>query len=91
MATNDRLPDASPSTDAAAHPDALEPRRDGAAAHPVALDPWREGARIGRQLGAWAAASVALGALLLAVSDDVVVRAFAVQCLVWGAIDGLIA
>lgn len=63
------------------------PAADG---HP-ALDPWRAGARIGRQLGAWAVLSVTTGALLLALSDGVAARAFAVQCLVWGAIDGGIA
>lgn len=57
----------------------------------VALDPWVAGAQIGRQLGAWAALSVAAGALLLLATDDVAARAFAVQCLVWGAIDGAIA
>jgi hypothetical protein len=55
------------------------------------LDPWLAGAQIGRQLGAWAALSVAAGAALLLASDDVAARAFAVQCLVWGAIDGAIA
>ncbi|MDF1523362.1 MAG: hypothetical protein P1P87_11185 [Trueperaceae bacterium] len=54
------------------------------------LDPWVAGAQIGRQLGAWAALSVATRAALLLASDDAAARAFGVQCLVWGAIDGAI-
>jgi hypothetical protein len=55
------------------------------------LDPWREAARIGRQLGAWALASVVAGAALVVFGDGPGVRAFGLQCLVWGAIDGAIA
>lgn len=57
----------------------------------VAIDPWRASARIGLQLGAWALASVALGALLWVAAPGPGVRAFALQFLVWGAIDGAIA
>jgi hypothetical protein len=54
-------------------------------------DPWRASARIGRQLGAWAAASVGVGGALLALADGAAARAFGLQFLVWGAIDGAIA
>ena len=54
-------------------------------------DPWRASARIGRQLGAWAAASVLIGGPLLAFADDPAARAFGLQFVVWGAIDGAIA
>ena len=55
------------------------------------LDPWRASARIGRELGAWAVASVVLGGALLAFADGAALRAFGLQFLVWGAIDGAIA
>ncbi len=54
-------------------------------------DPWRASARIGRQLGAWAVASVVLGGVLLTFADGATARAFGLQFLVWGAIDGAIA
>ncbi|MFN2322098.1 MAG: hypothetical protein ABR510_03975 [Trueperaceae bacterium] len=55
------------------------------------LDPWRASARIGRQLGAWAVASIVLGGALVAFADGAAARAFGLQGLVWGAIDGAIA
>lgn len=66
---------------------------------PGGYDPWRHAVRVSAQLAAWAFASVALGAALLlawqlAWLPDAVVpvaRGFAIQCLVWGAIDGAIA
>ena len=54
-------------------------------------DPWRASARIGRQLGAWAVASVVVGAALLALASDPTARALGLQFVVWGAIDGAIA
>ncbi len=60
-------------------------------------DPWRRARVVGRQLTVWALASVAAGALLLAVAgmaaEDTAatLRAVAVQFVVWGAIDGGIA
>ena len=66
-------------------PDDAPPTVDGP------LDPWRASARIGRQLGAWSIASVLLGTALLAFADGATARAFGLQCLVWGAIDGGIA
>lgn len=54
-------------------------------------DPWRASARIGRQLGAWAVASVVVGGALMVLADGAAARAFGLQCLVWGAIDGAIA
>lgn len=53
--------------------------------------PGRASARISRQLGTWALASVGVGAVLLATSDGPAWNAFALQCLAWGAIDGVIA
>ena len=54
-------------------------------------DPWRASARIGRQLTAWAVASVLLGGSLLVFADGAAARAFGLQFVVWGAIDGAIA
>ncbi len=55
------------------------------------LDPWRASARIGRQLGAWAVASLLVGGALVLLADGALARAFGLQFLVWGAIDGGIA
>ncbi|MBW6456847.1 MAG: hypothetical protein K0A98_13265 [Trueperaceae bacterium] len=60
-------------------------------------DPWRQARVVGHQLGAWALASLAAGALLLVVAGGAAgaaaatLRALAVQCIAWGAIDGGIA
>ena len=62
-------------------------------------DPFEHAQRIGRQLGAWAVASVAFGGALAAAAAlgalpetwDRVALGIGVQCLVWGAIDGAIA
>lgn len=60
-------------------------------ARPDAADPWHAAARIGRQLGTWAVASVTVGGGLLLTTDAEGWRAFGWQALLWGAIDGLIA
>lgn len=76
----------------ATYPGAMIPTATDASARTAPpLDPWRASARIGRQLGAWALASVVLGAALLALADGAAARAFGIQCLAWGAIDGAIA
>lgn len=67
------------------------PAPDAATPSARPLDPWRASARIGRELGTWAVASVVLGGLLLAFADGAAARAFGLQFLVWGAIDGAIA
>lgn len=69
----------------------IPPSPDAATRAERPVDPWRASARIGRQLGTWAVASVVLGALLVAFADGAAARAFGLQCLVWGAIDGAIA
>lgn len=62
-----------------------------------ALDPWRHAAQVSTQLGWWAVGSVLVGATLLLAPERVVGAlapasfAFGLQCLIWGAIDGVIA
>ena len=62
-----------------------------------AVDPWRHAAQVGRQLGWWALASVLVGAALLLTPERAfgalapVAFGFGLQCLLWGAIDGVIA
>jgi hypothetical protein len=71
----------------------------GMQAHGAArsADPWWQARIVGRQLAAWALASVAAGALLFAVAGGTAeataatLRAVAIQFVVWGAIDGGIA
>jgi hypothetical protein len=71
----------------------------GMQAHGAArsADPWWQARVVGRQLAAWALASVAAGALLFAVAGGTAeataatLRAVAIQFVVWGAIDGAIA
>jgi hypothetical protein len=64
---------------------------------PADADPWRAARRVGRQLAVWALLSVAgaglLAGLAAAVGGDLAVtlRALALQFVVWGAIDGVIA
>jgi hypothetical protein len=70
-------------TDGRSRPEGPAPERPA--------DPWRASARIGRQLGAWAVASVVVGGALVVFADGAAARAFGLQCLVWGAIDGAIA
>ena len=61
------------------------------------LDPWRHAARVSRQLGWWSLASVLVGAALLLTPERTfgalapVAFGFGLQCLLWGAIDGVIA
>lgn len=66
----------------------------------AAYDPYDHAARIGRQLRAWALGSVLIGAALIGAAVgtgvlsegwDRIALGFGVQCLVWGAIDGVIA
>jgi hypothetical protein len=64
---------------------------DDVPARPDAADPWRAAARIGRQLGLWSLASVAVGTGLLWMAEAEGWRAFGWQALLWGAIDGVIA
>jgi len=60
-------------------------------------DPWWQARVVGRQLTAWALASVTAGAVLLVVAGAVpegtaaTLWALAIQFIVWGAIDGGIA
>ena len=62
-----------------------------------AVSPWRHAARVSTQLGWWAFASVLVGAALLLTPERAfgtlapVTIAFGLQCLIWGAIDGIIA
>ena len=69
----------------------------GVVAAAGALDPWRHAARVSAQLGWWALASVLVGAALLLTPERAfgtlapVAFAFGLQCLIWGAIDGVIA
>jgi len=61
-------------------------------------NPWGHAGIVGRQLAAWAALSVVAGIVLIGVANAlaadaaaVTLRAVALQFVVWGAIDGLIA
>jgi len=62
-------------------------------------DPFVHAEQVGRQLAAWALLSVVTGAVALyvasvsaaATAGSAFLAAFGMQCLIWGAIDGLIA